>query len=184
MKHNIRCEKCRKKFYSSIGKKHCRKCSIELGLVKPTSLHQSMLKKMKTLCKDVHVYKTDIQLLAVKLKWGLLTPTDFFRVADIFMDVTCNDRIYSTRETYQQVELMIRDLVNLLQYKKHSRKLSPGKSKSIVQLNKEGEVVKTFPSIRQAKAELNCSDKTILKACAGEKTYLKEILKWSSDINI
>jgi hypothetical protein len=184
MHNNKKCKNCKKKFYSSTGKENCRKCSVELGLVKPQSLQRAVQHKLRKVCADVNDYAHDIKMLSIKNKWGLMTPVDYFRVCSIYMDVVCNDRIYSTREIDAQVNLMLLDLNNLLKYKNEKKERKPYQSRAIVQLDKSGKVIRTFASVRDAVRQLDYCDITIKKACNGHKTFVKEILKWKTDVNI
>lgn len=181
MKPIRKCENCSKKFYSSTGKTKCSACNRLLGFVKPSNYEKIRLNKaLKRNCGSVHDYSTEIKILATKVKWNLINHIDIFRIADLYLTITCNDLKYSTKEPEQQVELMIAELLVLLSHKPSTKVGRP--SRYVVQLNEKGEVIKEFVSVRKCSKELNYSQVTIQKRCNGQKTRVREILKWKEDI--
>lgn len=182
MSPNKICLNCKKKFYSTKGKENCAPCSRLLGLIKPYIVRRSSYYKLKRTCEDVSLFERDIYLLATKFKWNLISPVDIYRVADLYIKVTCNDLKYSTNDPERQAEIMIKDLVELLELKKQLPTIARYKARSIVQLSKNGRVIRTFNSIKHAVEVLDYTDSTIKRACNGKKTIIKEILKWKADI--
>lgn len=180
--HNRKCLNCKKKFYSSKGKENCSACNRLLGVTKPNPQNDKIriLRALKRNCEDVRVYATDIKLLATKMKWNLINPIDNFRIADLYMKITCNDLKYSTKDAYQQAEFMIAELLKLLTADILPK--TPGNARVIVQLNKEGEVIREFKSVRTCAKELDYAYETIQRRCDGLKSSVREILKWKKDI--
>lgn len=109
-----RCLHCKSKFYSSTGKQHCRNCRRLLGLLSPEANRQRLARALKSICSDPLVWERDIKLLQIKLKWGLFSHIDAFRVAHIYMDCICNADKYCTLDAMKQAEHMLAELATII----------------------------------------------------------------------
>lgn len=179
---NAKCQNCKKKFHSSTGKLYCRACRNYLNMIPNASKKRNQKNKLKRLCEDVLLHQSEIYLLATKEKWGLLNQIDFFRVANIYMLVVCNENRYAQKEPDVQVQMMLKELVDLIEFRKIDATNTKYKTRAIVQLDKNGIVVRTFQSMKHASQVLDYSTFVIKRTCEGYKTAAKEILKWKSEI--
>lgn len=178
-----RCTNCKKIFYSSKGNEHCMACRRLLNEFSNDYTRRYVIRTKKASCDDVEKYKTDILLLSVKNKWGLMNSIDYFRVAHIYMAVICDAYKYSQNDIENQVTYMLNDL-NLLLKDVPIKGKRKRIGKIIVQLNKSGKVIKEWPAIASCARDLDISTNVVTKICDGGKSRFGFNLKWKRNLNI
>lgn len=177
------CKNCFKNFYSTRGKEFCRKCSLSLGLVSREAIRQLTKRRLLSLCEDIKIYEPEIKCLAVKLKYRMISPLDIYRIADLYMKITCNEIKYSTKEPLDQCYSMIDELLQTLMSLDQPK--HPRSGKSVVVLDKNNKIKAEYPSVRQAAKALDYSEISITRLCDGKPVKcIKENIKWKASLNI
>lgn len=166
------CVGCQKKFHSTTGANKCRFCKRVSGeLTKKT-----YRRDLENQCSDIKKYDSDIRCLCVKIKHNLMTPADFYRVCDIYMQVTCNENKYSTFEAKDQVAYMLKELWDTLKMSKEVvfKTREDKRKKKVALFNEDGVEVKRWSSIRDCSYELDLNLDNIRAICTGrlKSTYL------------
>jgi hypothetical protein len=179
---NAKCANCGTKFKSKTGKEHCRVCRRLLGLISPVSMKKSIQLISRSNCSDVREHEKEIKILATKLKWNLLTPLDYYRVANVWMIVTCDELKWSSQEIHTQIELMLDLLVKMLSepVSNYTKKPSSGFRKSIKQVDSSGRTLKKWPTVKEACEELDLNRTLVTSILNGKKKVSNLDLRWVS----
>lgn len=177
-KRTPHCESCGKKFSTINDKTKCRLCRRLHNEISEVSMRRNLLQQEKSLCNELEPVANDIRLLNAKLKWNLLTPLDYYRVADIFVKVTCDEMKYSAQEPEVQVKLMLNDLYQLLINDQFKIKSHRGIKRAIVQLNSSGQVIAKWPSVRSCAKDLDLDRATVRAYCDGKRKSRTYTLRW------
>lgn len=172
-----RCESCGKKFESTTGKTKCRLCRRLHNEISEFSIKRNLNQMQANLCNELQPYANDIRLLNAKLKWDLLTPLDYFRVADLYVKITCDEMKYSAQDPDVQIKLMLHDLYQLLVNDKFKIKSEKGK-KAIIQLDKEGKVIAKWSSVKACAKDLYLDRASVRAYCNGKRRSKFFILRW------
>ena len=175
-----RCKNCDKYFKSATGKEHCRVCRRLLGLISPIAMKKSIDIITKFNCSDVKEYEKEIKLLATKVKWGLISHLDYFRIADVWMAVTCDEVKWSAKEPNIQISLMIDLLVRMLQDAniKYIKATPPSKRKAVKQVDVSGRTLKTWSTVKEVCEEFDLS-RPIITAVLNKKKKITNLdLRW------
>lgn len=145
-----KCKGCDKKFHSKLGKELCRSCNALQNNYKPGYLKLKTKRMLKNNCADHRVWAKDIKLLYVKMKHNLLSHIDLFRIASIFMEITCNEVKYSSLEPEEQCKSMINDLIKMVTEDDYEISDGHHRGRGVVRIDEKGRVIETFRSIREA----------------------------------
>lgn len=179
-----RCVRCDKTLHGLKGKDTCRSCNWILGNVTEQYARRIILKIEEEHCSDAIHWQKEIMLLSVKQKWNLLNPIDYYRVADIFIKVSCDANKYSTETPEKQCELMLHELRLVLSGKAEAAKKRGKKGKSIVAYKSgTSEVFMSFNSCKECAEFFNCSSST-LSSHINARYLSKKIpydLRWGKD---
>lgn len=160
------CARCGKRFYTTKGADKCRNCRRLAGEISSAGIRKRIAGILKTSCDDVKNWKSDITCLNVKLKHNLLAPTDYFRVAHIYMAVTCNEVKFSALEPEEQVIHMLDELWQLLMSDNVVPKPHLNRKRRGVNLYDElGKVIETWSSISQCAEDLDLSRSQVRYIC-------------------
>lgn len=182
------CAACHKAFYSTIGKEYCRSCFAIRGDYSGNYIKNRTSALRKSQCLDIRLFKKEIYLLATKSKWGLLSYIDIFRIASIYVAVTCDDNKYSQYEPEYQAKFMMDDLVRMVDGTIEIG--SPGRpGRGVVKVDANGKVLKEYSSVTAA-AEDNDIYVMFVRRCCNESNFKglgrNRLLsfRWKKDINI
>lgn len=183
-----KCKACDKNFYSTMGKVYCRACFAIRGEYSGNYLKNKTSALRSSMCKDIRLYKKQIYLLATKLKWGYINFIDYFRIADIYMSVTCDENKYSQMSAEEQCALMIADMVRMLDGTIEIG--TPGRiGKGVVKVDGRGAVIKEYKSVKDAADDNDLYLSFVRRSCnesefkgLGKNRTLR--FRWKRDINI
>lgn len=177
------CTKCNRRFYSQIGKVDCKACMIQTGDMTSEYVRRKTIRQMKNNCQDVMDFESEIKILATKNKWNMLSHIDLFRIANIFIAVTCNENVYSTLEPDEQCKCMISDLIRMLSEKELETKIVI--SRAVVRVDSRGRVLEEYKSMTEAAKAHDVYVGYVQNSCRAnlEKLSKKRLkFRWKKDI--
>jgi hypothetical protein len=177
---DTKCANCGTKFTSTTGKKHCRVCRRLLGLISPVAMKRSISLTTKLNCSDVREHEKEIKILATKLKWNLLTPLDYYRVANVWMTVTCDEIKWSSKEIHTQIELMLDLLIRMLSepVSHYAKKPGAGFRKSVKQVDSSGRTLKKWSTVKEVCEEFDLNRTFVTAVLNGKKKISNLDLRW------
>jgi hypothetical protein len=176
------CTSCGRKFWSQKGKEQCRTCmQATFNGQAPEYVNRKVKRLIEKSCESVFKYERDIKILATKMKWNLLSHIDLFRIANIYMDVVCDETKFSTYEADVQCQYMLSELMIMLQ--SDDGTYQP-KYKAICRMDGKGNVLQRWDNATKASEELGVSRKILVSIAAGQKKVRRLFMKWESDLNI
>lgn len=143
-KNHSNCQKCGRKFYTTIGKKLCRFCFAIEGHYQSESYRRRQHRESKAVLPAIERYQSALKILFVKYKWNLLNQIDIFKICHIYMECTSNENKYSNLETGEQVQYMLLELNNIM---KGSYVPEPRKGRKVLHINSKGHVLGEYASL-------------------------------------
>jgi hypothetical protein len=181
------CKSCGKKFHSQIGKTECQSCIISrFGYQSDYYARRVLKRKLKSLKGDIKESEVDIKMLSVKKKWNLLSEIDYFRIADIYMGIVCDEKKYSSEEPHTQVGHMLDELLILLE--KESQKSTDDFvrrsnlfSKKVLLFDEKDNIIKEFDKLGDCMEYTGLSRYWIDKILKNDGIEGMPLLKWSSN---
>lgn len=161
-KNHSNCQKCGRKFYTTIGKTLCRFCFAIDGHYQSESYRRRQHREAQTLLPAIDIWKPAIQILIVKCKWNLLNQIDIFKICHIYMDCIGNENKYCNLEIDEQVQYMLLELNNLL---KGCYKPDVKMGRRVQQIDKLGNILAEFRSIKSCAEHFKIHSSYVKKSC-------------------
>lgn len=161
-KNHSNCQKCGRKFYTTIGKTLCRFCYAIDGHYLSESYRRRAHREAIAMQPAIERYRQSIIILIVKCKWNLLNQIDIFKICHIYMECIGNENKYCNLSIDEQVQYMLLELNNLLKgcYKPEFKS-----GIRIYQIDKVGNILAEFRSIKSCAEHFGVHSSFVKKSC-------------------